>query len=361
MAAMLPQTGLEQDTQLFEPKKLDDSYKYGRSMWNLGKGDTIALGHYDGELLHFGTHKGKMVSLDISGVTHDGGRIKEIQSIKLLHGAKHVDPSCMDVEQEHFVVGDTKGNVSTFSRVAGKCALKNLDHKEKVSAVKMAGDQLFHTGFDGYLLVRNMKLDRIVHSWISTKAPLSDMIVQDSSKLIVSSWDSSITQIDLRMKSCEQIRHNKSPIRKIKLHEEGNIIVAAHGVGGLRSIDLRNPSTPLKEYGVGNGHTDVINHIVLQKDRIFTAADDLTVRLFDVNQDQCLERLQGHSTGIMHLCLSGDLLIASNYSGFRKYRMTDIDNALAEIERRRQALQEVQKKEESAEAKGKGKKKKGKK
>jgi len=330
-------------------------------MWNLGKGDSMAIGYHCGELLHFGTHKGKMVSLDISGVTHDGGKIKEIQCIKLLHGASHVDPSCMDVGQEHFIIGDTKGNVSTFSRVAGKCSSKNLDHKEKVSAVKISGDQLIHTGFDGYLLVRDMKLDRIVHSWISTKAPLSDMIVKDSSNLIVSSWDSSITQIDLRMKSCEQIRHSKSPIRKIVLHEEGNIVVAAHGVGGLKSIDLRNTSTPLKEYGIGNGHTDVINHIVMQKDRIFTASDDLTVRLFDVNQDQCLERLQGHSTGILHLCLSGDLLIASNYSGFRKYRMTDIDNALAEIERRRQALQEVQKKDEPAQGKGAKKKKKKKK
>ncbi|GAB5369787.1 hypothetical protein AAMO2058_001436100 [Amorphochlora amoebiformis] len=341
------QTALEKDVKIFDQKKPDDSYRYGRLLTALSKTDSLAVSAYDGELLHYATHQGKMRSLDISDVKLESGVARDVQTFKLIHKNKCLQPSCLDTHNDNFYVGTNDGEVAIFNRVSGKCLDLEMDRREKVAAIKVMDGHLHHVGFDGYLLVRNLEYGRIVHSWISTKCPLSSMIVKSGSELVVGSWDSNISQIDVRAKSCSQIKCGNSPIRDIKLHDDGNILVAAHGIGGLRSWDLRKTSTCLRDYGLGNGHSDVINTMILLKNRIFTASDDMSVRIFDINRPRCLDRLQGHRTGVIGLCISGTLLIAGNYESFRKYRLGDIENALAQAEellQRKLNLQESEKK-----------------
>jgi len=359
------QIPLEQDVSIFETKKLDDSYKYGRLLSKIEKDEYLSMAHNDGELLHCGTHKGLLLSWDLSNVSHTGGSVKEVQRINLMKGNKAISPSCLDLDRDTFYVGDNDGGVSMFHRVSGKCLSYESEHKAKVANIKKINKNLFHTGYDGYLLVRDLESSRIKHSWIATKCPLSTMIAKDDSNIIVGSWDSGICQIDLRGKSATRFTcGNKSPIRTMTLHEEGNILVVGHGIGGLRSWDLRNTEKPLFDYGLGNGHKDVVNTILFQKDRFFTGADDHRVLMFDVNRPKCLDKLHGHSSGVIHLSFSGDLLVSANSKSFRKHRMTDITNAFNQAEelRHRKAQAEQEAAGEAAkkeETKG-GKKKKGK-
>eukprot|EP00954_Amorphochlora_amoebiformis_P000383 30207-Amorphochlora_amoeboformis.AAC.2 len=58
------------------PSSPDDSYRYGRLLTALSKTDSLAVSAYDGELLHYATHQGKMRSLDISDVKLESGKEK---------------------------------------------------------------------------------------------------------------------------------------------------------------------------------------------------------------------------------------------------------------------------------------------
>jgi len=364
-ATALAPNALEKNVQLFETKKNDNSYKYGRLLSRVEKSESLIMAHHDGELLHYGTHKGLLVSWNLEQAKFDTGAVKEVQRMKLIHKAHSIAPTCMDTDRDHFYFGDTNGGISMFHRGSSKCLSFEADHKGRVAGIKKLNNSLVHIGYDGFLLVRNMEYNRIVHSWIATKCPLSAMVVRDENSLIVGSWDSGICQLDLRGKSAKRfVCEKNSPVRTMKLHEEGNILVTAHGIGGLRSWDLRKTDQHLFDHGVGNGHTDVINTILFEKDRFFTGADDCSVRMFDINRGKCLDKLVGNTSGVISLCFGGDLLISSNCKSFRKHRMTDIINAFNQTEeleaRKAQAAEAAQPKVEEKDTKSKKKKKKGK-
>mmetsp|Transcript_15678 Transcript_15678/g.28139 ORF Transcript_15678/g.28139 Transcript_15678/m.28139 type:complete len:390 (-) Transcript_15678:129-1298(-) len=370
--ASIGQTPLEKDVTLFETKKFDESYKFGRLLTTTEKKQTLATVFHDGELLHYGTHQSNLTSLDISNVRQDGGHIKEISRMKLINHNTYIVPSAMDTDRDHFYIGDDHGRVSLFARLSGQCIATDHDHSETVSAIKKVDNQLYHTGHDGYFLVQDLEYNRIVHSWIATQCPLSSMIVKNNNQdsensVLVGSWDGSISQIDLRAKSCMRIENKNSPIRTMCLHEDGNILVGAHGLGHIRSWDLRkigavDGSSKLFDYGLAKGHSDAINCMVMVQDKFYTGSDDQTVRMFDINKRKCLDRLQGHNTGVMNLCVSNGLLVASNYTSFRKYRLRDLGFALAhseEMEQRKAGEEEAAAKAK-VDADDRKKKKKGK-
>lgn len=361
------QTELEKPVEVFEEAKLDESYKRGATLRSLGKGVCVSSAKYDGELFHFGTHSGEIRSLDMSKVKIDAGQPKEVQTVRLAADGK-VSASCFDVSKGAFFVGDYTGGVSIFDRVSGNCKAYASEHTQRVAAIEAKGGKLFHTGYDGYLLVKDIEKDRVVHSWISTVSPLSSMIVRGENSVVVGSWDGSVSRIDLRAKSCEQSLCGRSPVRDIAMSDDGNILAAAHGIGGLRSWDFRidGGQRPLVEaYGKGKGHSEVVNRVIINKNRLFSSSDDKTVKMFSLDQGKCLETLTGHGSGVMDVAMVNDLLVSVEVGMLRKYSLPLIENAqayYAELEQRKAEAKQQTAEDPAVPKSGKGgKKKKGKK
>lgn len=113
--------------------------------------------------------------------------------------------------------------------------------------------------------------------------------------------------------------------------------------------------------------------MLVNNNRLYTASDDKSVRVFDIVKGTCLDALSGHTDGVTSLSVAGDILYTGSYDGtVREYVISDVESAIEQRKRRleegRRIAQELWiRQREEAKArnkkskKGKGKGKKGKK
>jgi len=160
------------------------------------------------------------------------------------------------------------------------------------------------------------------------------MQVVDHSVVMTGGWDGVIRVLDLRQRSIAQTLtgHGSSCVWDLKYVPQSSQLFASHGMGLLKSWDLRDLSKPnvlLEHFGSTFGHVDPVNKMAYQNGRLFTASDDRTIRIHDTVSGKCLETLSGHAHSVTGLHVAGDDLFSCAMDGVvRCYDLVTINAAI---------------------------------
>lgn len=204
------------------------------------------------------------------------------------------------------------------------------DHTARVSAVYFVSTEyppaslVYSVSHDGYFLVRDAASEgKVVHSFITCTCPLSALAIESPSVVYLGSWDGQVKRLDLERKQCTLVLRasalRESPVRALALapspllkksKKKGGVaeetpvyvVVVAHGVGELKSWDMRTGKVHVDSY---QGCGDVINALAVFNGLLYAGGDDRSVRIFDVNTGAMVEALSGHANGVTGLAVAG--------------------------------------------------------
>ncbi len=190
--------------------------------------------------------------------------------------------------------------------------------------------------------------------------PISAFAVEHPDSVFLGGWDGTVKRLDLRQRECAAIlkpsEHDSNPIRCFALgtvpaavapakpEAEGKkkkvpeapkdpvTLFVSHGMGEIKAWDLRNLKVST---GGFVGHSEVVTSMALSAGRLFSAADDGVIRIFDASRGNHLETLRGHDQGItaMKIAAGGWLISGSYDQTIRQYSLVEIHDSIS----RRQA------------------------
>jgi len=240
--------------------------------------------------------------------------------------------TCFDVMGQKLVAGNVEGKIGIWDLTSKEREKMWKVHKQKVSKVLFVPEDklIYSVGHDGYFYATSYAFEekKVVHGFISCTCPLSCLATEPGrpSVVYIGSWDGHVKKIDLQAKSCIQVlradQNGDSPIRALCIApapppppgakkpkkkkgqaEEGPVVqyvlVVAHGIGQILSFDLATNTMLVSSY---LGHKDVVNDLCVHNNQIFSAADDKSVRLFDLAKGTPLDMLSGHKNGAAGCC-----------------------------------------------------------
>lgn len=289
--------------------------------------------------------------------------------------------SAFDLHNDMKAAGSIDGSIGMWKLNRSE-AVKVWDdsHESKVSAVKFFTDQdIFSCSYDGYFKARNVEADKVVHTFASCACPLTCMAIESMDSVYLGSWDGQVKRLDLRMKQVVSVmkpqEYGSEAIRCFALgpspappanaakkkgaasSAEAFVLYVSYGLGQIKAWDMRYPQVMVESY---LGHTDVVNCLLYDDNRLYSGSDDKTVRIFDCMTGRSLETLTGHTNGVTSIALQESYLLSSSYD--KSVRQYDIRKINAGIESNG-AILEAKKKveyEKWLEEQNKGKKKGGK-
>jgi len=250
----------------------------------------------------------------------------------LLPEGKPAAITCLDVNGTRLVLGCSDGLTLIYDLTTFQVVQVWKEHRARVSAVawvsadsSQPASVVYSIAHDGYFLARDAsKQGRIVHSFITCTCPLSALQVESPSVVYVGSWDGQVKRLDLERKLVSLVLKaattKESPIRALALapapptagkkkksageEAPAYILVVSHGIGEIKSWDLRNGQVHVECYPVLPGG-DVVSALVAWNGRLYAGGDDRCIRMFDLHTGAPLEALQGHGNGITALAIAG--------------------------------------------------------
>lgn len=209
---------------------------------------------FDGTRLHLGAFEGRVHSIETTSegetttlelqVTAEEENTAEVDDSKFEVESEAVDETeedgresgvvnltCFDVSVGTLATGSEDGSTGLWSTQSGNCVKSWVDHKEKVSGIKLVDNSLYTVGYDGYFFVRNLEHDRIVHSFTHCTCPLSCILVPHPNNVLIGSWDGTVRALNLSSRSVDHVfqPNGHSPIRCLELSDD--ILFIAHGNG----------------------------------------------------------------------------------------------------------------------------------
>ncbi|CAM1505152.1 Fc.00g107890.m01.CDS01 [Cosmosporella sp. VM-42] len=196
-----------------------------------------------------------------------------------------------DVYRDRFKVG--------FNWKTGRCSIKTFKGHENGVTCLQFDDNILATGsYDTTIKIWNIETGEVMRTLRGHTSAVRTLQFDDS-KLISGSFDKTIKIWNWQTGEC---------LSTLQCHTEGVLSVHFDGLtlasGSIdKSVKIFNFNT--KQTFVLRGHSDWVNHVRIDPPSrvVFSASDDLSVKLWDMDSKQCIKTFLGHVGQVQQVLL----------------------------------------------------------
>lgn len=212
------------------------------------------------------------------------------------HSRTHLDTErkfrpWKDVYRDRFKVG--------FNWKTGRCTIKTFKgHENGITCLQFDHNILATGSYDTTIKIWNVETGEVLRTLRGHTGTVRTLQFDDS-KLISGSFDKTIKIWNWQTGEC---------LNTLQCHTEGVLSVHYDGCTlASGSIDKT-----VKIFGFKNkqtfslrGHTDWVNHVRIDSPSrtVFSASDDMTVKLWDLDSKQCIKTFRGHVGQVQQVLL----------------------------------------------------------
>ncbi|RCI14851.1 hypothetical protein L249_6512 [Ophiocordyceps polyrhachis-furcata BCC 54312] len=196
-----------------------------------------------------------------------------------------------DVYRDRYKVG--------FNWKTGRCAVKTFKgHENGVTCLQFDDNVLATGSYDATIKIWNLETGEVIrtlHGHASTVRTLQF----DESKLISGSFDKTIKIWNWQTGEC---------LSTLQCHSDGVLSVHYDGctlASGSIDKTVKIFSFDTKQTFSLRGHTDWVNHVRIDSPSrtVFSASDDMSIKLWDLDTKQCIRTYRGHVGQVQQVLL----------------------------------------------------------
>lgn len=237
-------------------------------------------------------------SSDINGpkrqrlTSHDGpSKRPKLEATGKTASQLEVERRFKDVYRQRFKVG---ANWKT-----GRCSIKTFKgHSNGVTCLQFDDNILATGSYDATIRIWDIETGEVMTTLRGHASGIRTLQFDDT-KLISGSFDKTIKIWNWQTGEC---------LSTLQCHTEGVLSVHFDGVtlasGSVdRTVKIFDFNT--KQTFCLRGHTDWVNHVRIDSESrtVFSASDDLTVRLWDLDTKHCIKTFHGHVGQVQQVLL----------------------------------------------------------
>ncbi|KAH7162231.1 WD40-repeat-containing domain protein [Dactylonectria estremocensis] len=196
-----------------------------------------------------------------------------------------------DVYRDRFKVG--------YNWKTGRCSIKTFKGHENGVTCLQFDDNIMATGsYDTTIRIWNIETGEVMRTLRGHTSAVRCLQFDDS-KLISGSFDKTIKIWNWQTGEC---------LSTLQCHTEGVLSVHFDGctlASGSIDKTVKIFSFDTKQTFCLRGHTDWVNHVRIDSPSrvVFSASDDLTVKLWDLDSKQCIKTFSGHVGQVQQVLL----------------------------------------------------------
>ncbi|KAK1766766.1 WD repeat domain-containing protein [Phialemonium atrogriseum] len=171
----------------------------------------------------------------------------------------------------------------------GRCSIQNFrGHTNGVTCLQFEDNILASGSYDMTIKIWDIDTGKEVRTLEGHTAGIQALQF-DEGKLISGSLDKTIKIWNWRTGEClATLRCHTDSV--LTLHFDGEILAS-----GSRDCNIQIFNFQTKQTFSLRGHTDSVNHVRLSTSRtVFSASDDLTAKLWDLESGHCIRTFEGH-------------------------------------------------------------------
>ena len=196
-----------------------------------------------------------------------------------------------DVYRDRFKVG--------YNWKTGRCSIKTFrGHDNGVTCLQFDHNILATGSYDATIKIWNIETGEVMQTLRGHTSGVRALQFDDS-KLISGSFDKTIKIWNWQTGEC---------LNTLQCHTDG--VLSVHfdrGTLASGSVDkcVKIFNFDTKQTFCLRGHTDWVNHVRLDTESrtVFSASDDLTVKLWDLDTKQCIKTYKGHVGQVQQVLL----------------------------------------------------------
>uniref|UniRef100_A0A0D2XEN4 F-box domain-containing protein n=1 Tax=Fusarium oxysporum (strain Fo5176) TaxID=660025 RepID=A0A0D2XEN4_FUSOF len=196
-----------------------------------------------------------------------------------------------DVYRDRFKVG--------YNWKTGRCSIKTFKGHENGVTCLQFDDNILATGsYDTTIKIWNIETGEVMRTLRGHTSAVRTLQFDDS-KLISGSFDKTIKIWNWQTGEC---------LNTLQCHTEGVLSVHYDGctlASGSIDKTVKVFSFDTKQTFCLRGHTDWVNHVRIDSPSrvVFSASDDLSVKLWDIDSKQCIKTFLGHVGQVQQVLL----------------------------------------------------------
>ncbi|KAI1052527.1 hypothetical protein LB507_007680 [Fusarium sp. FIESC RH6] len=196
-----------------------------------------------------------------------------------------------DVYRDRFKVG--------YNWKTGRCSIKTFKGHDNGVTCLQFDDNILATGsYDTTIKIWNIETGEVIRTLRGHSSAVRTLQFDDS-KLISGSFDKTIKIWNWQTGEC---------LNTLQCHNEGVLSVHYDGctlASGSIDKTIKVSSFKTKETFCLRGHTDWVNHVRIDSPSrvVFSASDDLSVKLWDIETRQCIKTFLGHVGQVQQVLL----------------------------------------------------------
>ncbi|GJN69209.1 E3 ubiquitin ligase complex SCF subunit scon-2 [Purpureocillium lilacinum] len=196
-----------------------------------------------------------------------------------------------DVYRDRYKVG--------YNWKTGRCAIKTFKGHENGVTCLQFDDTILATGsYDTTIKIWNIQTGEVIRTLRGHTSAIRTLQF-DESKLISGSIDKTIKIWNWQTGEC---------LNTLQCHTEGVLSVHYDGctlASGSIDKTVKIFSFDTKQTCCLRGHTDWVNHVRIDSlsRTVFSASDDMTVKLWDLDSKQCVKTFKGHVGQVQQVLL----------------------------------------------------------
>ncbi|KAJ4268861.1 E3 ubiquitin ligase complex SCF subunit scon-2 [Fusarium torreyae] len=196
-----------------------------------------------------------------------------------------------DVYRDRFKVG--------YNWKTGRCSIKTFKGHENGVTCLQFDDNILATGsYDTTIKIWNIETGEVMRTLRGHTSAVRTLQFDDS-KLISGSFDKTIKIWNWQTGEC---------LSTLQCHTEGVLSVHYDGctlASGSIDKTVKVFSFDTKQTFCLRGHTDWVNHVRIDSPSrvVFSASDDLSVKLWDIDSKQCIKTFLGHVGQVQQVLL----------------------------------------------------------
>ena len=227
---------------------------------------------------------------------HDDGTSKRPRLNGPSHSRSHLETErkfrpWKDVYRDRFKVG--------FNWKTGRCTIKTFKgHENGVTCLQFDHNVLATGSYDTTIKIWNIETGEVIRTLRGHNSTVRCLQFDDS-KLISGSFDKTIKIWNWQTGEC---------LSTLQCHTEGVLSVHFDGctlASGSIDKTVKIFSFKNKQTFSLRGHTDWVNNVRIDSPSrtVFSASDDLTVKLWDLDSKQCIKTFRGHVGQVQQVLL----------------------------------------------------------
>ncbi|KAM4057202.1 WD domain, G-beta repeat domain-containing protein [Hirsutella rhossiliensis] len=196
-----------------------------------------------------------------------------------------------DVYRDRYKVG--------YNWKTGRCAIKTFKgHENGVTCLQFDDNMLATGSYDTTIKIWNIETGEVMRTLRGHTATVRTLQF-DESKLISGSFDKTIKIWNWQTGEC---------LSTLQCHTEGVLSVHYDGctlASGSIDKTVKIFSFDTKQTFCLRGHTDWVNHVRIDSPSrtVFSASDDMSVKLWDLDSKQCIKTFRGHVGQVQQVLL----------------------------------------------------------